>query len=391
MRNRHVKQSIPKILGAIQVKLDECNQELDGLGEPRADNQAQFTLVNRVAARYSAMAEGALNGHYEILSDEKLFARKLIRDNLEAFQEAMATGGLKVPFSTSDMDSELLVGAAEDQYAERFMLSPIYAWISSAIRDYRGKEDIGEVNPEVKDQLWKKQTASWQGIASQALDNVDKTIESVNAVLFQEACPDKRLRPRLQIWLQDEFRKASAHARVELQHLIENELHAHLFTLHPLKKAKQNEFHSKRVASLTERIRKLNPAFNGPQAQPGETKVKPVTSEMIISSHIYKTPALVGVFNTHDSLAAYYDVALYRFIDNFALQVVERHLLGPSGPLRLFNPQYVAEKLYGPKNAKALSNLADEDPEIAQDRAKLEAQRASLEDGKIRVQNFKVL
>lgn len=387
MRNRHVKQSIPGILGAIQVKLDECNQKIDRLGEPRTDNQAQFTLVNRVAARYSAMAEGALNGHYEILSDEKLFARKLIRDDLEAFQEAMATGGLKVPFSTSDMDTELLVGATPDQYDERFMSSPIYAWISSAIKDYRGKEEIGEVNPEVKDQLWKKQTASWQGIASQALDNVEKTIDSVNAVLFQEACPDGRLRPRLQIWLQDGFRKISAQARVELQHLIENELHAHLFTLHPQKKAKQNDFHSSRVSRLTERLN----ALNGPQAQPGETKVKPFTSENIVSSHIYQTPALVGVFNTHDSLAAYYDVALCRFIDNFALQVVERHLLGPSGPLRLFNPQYVAEKLYGPKNAKALSDLADEDPETAQERAKLEAQRASLEDGKIRVQNFKVL
>jgi hypothetical protein len=391
MRNRHVKQSISGILGAIQVKLDECNQKIDRLGEPRTDNQAQFTLVNRVAARYSAMAEGALNGHYEILSDEKLFARKLIRDDLEAFQKAMATRGLKVPFSTSVMDAELLIDAGEDQYAEKFMLSPIYKWISSAIRDYRGKEDIGEVNPEVKGQLWKKQTASWQGIASQALDNVEKTIDSVNAVLFQEACPDGRLRPRLQIWLQDEFRKTSAQARVELQHLIDNELHAHLFTLHPNKKAKQNEYHSKRVAILTARLQKTILAWNGPQALSGETDVKPITSEMIVSSVIYKTPLLAGVFNTHDSLAAYYDVALYRFIDNFALQVVERHLLGPSGPLRLFNPQYVAEKLYGPKNAKALSNLADEDPETAQERAKLEAQRASLEDGKIRVQNFKVL
>ncbi len=391
MRNRHVKQSIPGILGAIQVKLDECNRAIDRLGEPRTDNQAQFTLVNKVAARYSAMAEAALNGHYEILSDEKLFARKLIRDDLEAFQEAMATGGLKVPFSTSDIDAELLTDARKRTDAEKFMVSPIYSWISSAIRDYRGKEDTGEVNPEVKDQLWKKQTASWQGIASQALDKVEKTINSVNTVLFQEACPDGRLRPRLQIWLQDEFRKTSAQARVELQQLIDNEIHAHLFTLHPIKQARQSEYHSKRVESLTAKLQKGSADWNGPQILSGETDVKQVTPEMIVSSIIYKSPLLAGVFNTHDSLAAYYDVALYRFIDNFALQVVERHLLGPSGPLRLFNPQYVAEKLYGSKNQKSLSNLADEDPETAQERAKLEAQRASLEDGKIRVQNFKVL
>jgi hypothetical protein len=65
--------------------------------------------------------------------------------------------------------------------------------------------------------------------------------------------------------------------------------------------------------------------------------------------------------------------------------------LGPRGPLRLFNPQYVTEKLYGDKNAEKLSKLANEDPATAQARAKFEAQRTSLEEGKIRVQNFKVL
>jgi len=65
--------------------------------------------------------------------------------------------------------------------------------------------------------------------------------------------------------------------------------------------------------------------------------------------------------------------------------------LGPRGPLRLFNSQYVAEKLYGAKNETELSNLADENPATAQRRAKYESQKSSLEEGKIRVQNFKVI
>jgi hypothetical protein len=99
-----------------------------------------------------------LNGHYEILSNQKLFARKLIRDDLESFQQAMAAGGLQVPFGTSDLDAELLITTPEHQWTERFMSSPTYSWISLAIKSFRGKEDLGEVNPEVKDQLWKQQT-----------------------------------------------------------------------------------------------------------------------------------------------------------------------------------------------------------------------------------------
>lgn len=391
MRNRHVKQSIPKMLREIQDKLDKCMQEINKLGEPRTDNQAQFTLVNKIAARYSAMAEGALNGHYEILSDQKLFARKLIRDDLEAFQQAMAAGGLQVPFGTSDLDAELLVNTEEHQWTERFRSSPTYSWINLAIKSFRGKEDAGEVNPEVKDQLWKQQTASWNDIASKALKNVEETIESINANLFQEACPDELLRLRLRTWLQDEFQKTSAQATSELQELVNNELHAHLYTLHPNKIKKQQQLHDKRVKCVTEKVIAKNQTLAGPHSPKGETDIKPVSTEMIINSLIYKNAELVGILNTHDSLAAYYDVALYRFIDNFALQVVERHLLGPSGPLRLFNPEYVTKKLYGNKNAEELSKLADENPTTAQERAKFEAQRTSLEEGKLRVQNFTVL
>jgi len=391
MRNRHLKQSIPAMLCDIQDKLDECVQEIDRLGEPRTDNQAQFTLVNKIAARYSAMAEGALNGHYEVLPDEKLFARKLIRDDLESFQESMAVGGLNVPFGTCNLDAEIFVCHQPSEWTQAIRSSPTYAWISSAIKNYRAKEDIGEVNPEVKDQLWRQQTSNWQQIASQAFNKVEATIEEINMAFFREACPDELLRSRLLIWLQDEFRKASADARSEMDRLLENEHQGHLFTLQPAKRQRQQHLHDQRIQACAKALIAANQKNAGPLAAKELANVNPVSTDEVINSYIYKHAELVGILNTHDSLAAYYEVALYRFIDNFALQVVERHLLGPRGPLRLFNPQYVTEKLYGDKNAEKLSKLANEDPATAQARAKFEAQRTSLEEGKIRVQNFKVL
>ncbi|KAE9366660.1 P-loop containing nucleoside triphosphate hydrolase protein [Stipitochalara longipes BDJ] len=391
MRNQHIKKSIPAMICDIQDKLDECIQEINKLGEPRTDNQARFTLVNKIAARYSAMAEGALNGRYEVLSSEKMFARKLIRDNLESFQKDMANGGLNVPFGKPDMDAKIFAHIEEPNWAQKLTELPIYALISSAIKKYRAKEDIGEVNPEVKDHLWREQTTNWNKIAAQSLDKVERTIESVNAILFQEACPDNLLRSNLQIWLQDEFRKASLEAREEMERLIANEKHDHLFTLHPLKRERQQNLQSERVKACGDEFKLRGEDYVGPYGLAECQQIKPLPTEVVVNSLIYKNAEVVGILNTHDSLAAHYDVALYRFIDNFALQVVERHLLGPFGPLRLFNPEYVTKKLYGEKNADELSRLADEDPATAQARAKFETQRTSLEEGKIRVQNFMVL
>jgi len=391
MRNQHVKRCMPGVLSEIQGRLENCIDEIEKLGEPRTSNQAQYTLVNRIATRYSMMAEGALNGHYEDLSDDKLFARKQIRDVLTTFQHDMVKSGNRFHFRTGAADAELIDTSLDPSgWGTKFKTAPTYAWISSAIDSYRAKEEVGEVNPEVKDHLWKQQTVKWNKISSLALQNAERTIESVNATLFEKACPDSGLRLRLKTWLQDEFERASSDAKDELERLLVNEREAHLLTLDPRKAQQKQFYHNTRVDAITERYRITMPETANPSAADGMS-LNPVSSSVIINSLISADAELFGILNTHDSLAAYYDIALYRFIDNFALQVVERHLLGPRGPLRLFNSEYVTEKLYGEEKAKDLSALASEDSVIAQKRLEFEAEKMSLEESKRRVQNFKVL
>jgi hypothetical protein len=55
-----------------------------------------------------------------------------------------------------------------------------------------------------------------------------------------------------------------------------------------------------------------------------------------------------AIYDIHDSLKAYYKVALKRFIDNVCQQVIERNFLGPDGPVNIFKPEFVG-------------NLADSD------------------------------
>lgn len=392
MRNQHIKRSIPELVSDIQRKLDICLSGIEKLGQPRKTNQAQFTIVNRIATSYSKRAMGAIDGHYEGLSDDEQFARKQVRDDLDAFQTRMGLSGRYKDFTTSADDAEVIAScASEHEWATKLLKDPTYSWVRSAIHKYRGKEDAGEVNLIVKAQLWQQQISSWKAISSQALDTVERTVDDVNASLFKKACPDDKLRIKIQGWLHDDFQKAVKDAREELQRLLENESAGYLFSLHPLVAVRKQQARDARIqAILNESILK-NPEAGHPQVGQIPLKVGIIPSNMVVSSILNENPELAAVLNTHDSLAAYYDVALYRFIDNFALQVVERHLLGPRGPLRLFTSDYVSERLYGEQNATELNNLAGEDPEVAAKRASLEAERASLEASKDRVQAFKFL
>jgi hypothetical protein len=388
MRNRHVKRNIPELMSEIQTKLDTCVFRINQLGKPRSTNQAQFSSVNGIATKYTEMSQGALNGYYKYLKNEAMFARKRIKDDLEAFQTAMTKYGLKEPFSTGFSDANIISNADENQWPEKFKEITIYKWISATIRSYRGKEDPGEINPIVKSELWKQQTVSWKQIAEEALTKIERTVESVNRALLEDVCPDADLRLKLQTLLQKDL-KAFDDAKEELQRLLENEQEADLFTLHPVRQEKQQAYHDSRVQAITEKFKIKYPQTAVPSGPSEPSRINPVSADLIINSIIYKNPELSGILSTHDSLAAYYDIALYRFIDNFALQVVERHLLGPRGPLRLFNSDYVSQKLYGKENEERLNELAGENPVIAQERMELDAKRESLEESKKRVQNFK--
>lgn len=390
MRNKHVKRSIPGLLSEIQTKLDLCVTRIAQLGPQRTSNQAQFVLVNQIATRYSKMAEGALDGRYEVVNDEKLFARRLIRSDLKAFHDAMNEGGLKVPFRRSEDDAAIASGTRVDEWAAKFMSVPTYSWIQEAIESYRAKEDADEVNLPVKTLLWKRQTVSWKDISKSALQKVQETVDSVNAGIFEAACPDKDLRMKLHHWLQEDFAKASRDAKEELQRLLNNEEDASLYTLNPQRHERKQWYQDSRIRAITEMLKTSNPQLYQPLATDPPARVN-ISADLVIKSILSDNAGLVGILNTHDSLAAYYDIAMHRFVDNFALQVVERHLLGPSGPLRLFTSNYVTCKLYGDEHAVELGELAGEDPSVSERRLELGRERDSLLASLNRVQNFKVL
>lgn len=391
MRNTHIKQSFPGLLLEIETKLDRCITHIDQLGPPRTTNQAQFVLINRIAMAYSKFAEAALDGHYEIVNDEKLFARRLIRSGLQDFYNSMDKGGLKVPFRAPKEDAELLGRTPELEWPGALLATPTYSWIQEAIEKYRGKEDADEVNLPVKTLLWKQQMANWKHIAVSALQNVQKIVDSVSAGIFKAACPDKDLGVKLQQWLQDDFAKASRNAKDELRRLLDDEESASLHTLNPLRQEKRHLYQRKRISDITEAVKAQVPVLEQPHAADPPLKVNAISTYTVIRSILAHDARLVATLNTHDSLASYYDVAMHRFVDNFATQVVERHLLGPNGPLRLFTSNYVTTHLYGEENAADLAELAGEDPGIAQKRIELCRERDGLQESWKRVQNFRVV
>ena len=83
------------------------------------------------------------------------------------------------------------------------------------------------------------------------------------------------------------------------------------------------------------------------------------------------------IHEIHDTLKAYYGVAIKRYIDNVANMVVERNLLGSNGLVRIFTPDYVAGL-----SAENLQYIAGEEEATSDLRQDLLAQMDRLEKAK---------
>ncbi|KAF7899814.1 hypothetical protein EAF00_004150 [Botryotinia globosa] len=333
-------------------------------------NRHQFTLINGIATKYSRMAENSLNVNYRGLNKSDI--------------------GSSETFVTCTAEAKLIPADDGMTWSEKLMKDPTYGWIRQVIESFRGTEFPGDLNPLVVDFLWKKQTTGWRAIAEDALAEAEIIFERVNRALFQSDCSNDDLRVKLRDWLHADFQKALVDAAKELERLIADEIEGHLFTLHPHITALRMHRQQNRINEVR-RILAKEKAWMKQEQGGALIPNLSISSDKIVGTELYHDKGLAVVLNTHDSLKAYYELARYRFTDNVATQVIERHLLGPDGPLRLFSPQYVSEKLYGEQNEDVLSNLVGEYPNKAQKRLGLDSERRSLEESMKRLQAFKML
>jgi hypothetical protein len=85
-----------------------------------------------------------------------------------------------------------------------------------------------------------------------------------------------------------------------------------------------------------------------------------------------------AIQDLHDILHSYYKVARKRFVDSLRMQAADYYLTtGPSTPLKLFSPAFVAGM-----TPRQLEEVAGEDLTLKRRRMQLKKENKDLEDGK---------
>ncbi|KAL4955828.1 P-loop containing nucleoside triphosphate hydrolase protein [Aspergillus filifer] len=352
-RRAQLQKGMPNIISEIRQKLRDCETSLKNMGEARTTPAAQRSFVNRFCHAMERMAEASLRGKYQDIpsSNGKVRLCYLVQQRLDGFAKAIIEiPDKKLYFNTYEEDLAVLSRTPPETWENQIRTSPgIYSAIYEEAMISRGNSLPGSVHPDVDEKVFRKLSAHWQELGSEMVEAAKVCVRECYDLLLRLAIPNNRVRLEVSRLISTQLEAWNKDSDDALQELVDDNQVRPLSTRHP-------EFEQKLSLADQQRNQFLV------QAQGTEASANSKSNQAS-----YMSQLLSNILQTRAKVQIYYQIAVYRFIDNVAMQVVQRHVLGPKCPLRA-----VCVETFTNIDDEQLNKIAGEDKVDASTRRRLE-------------------
>ncbi|KAL9015928.1 MAG: hypothetical protein Q9185_006695 [Variospora sp. 1 TL-2023] len=271
--------------------------------------------------------------------------------------------------TATSASSNLSFGNLGDSQSSR-----IYTWIREEIKNCRGTELQGTLNPDVLPALFHRQVVKWEEIASSHFQSVANITATVVEQAARTSCGDKFTAGYIQELVQQTNKDFEKRGIAHIHRRFDATVTRHLQTQNPIFESSIRDARLARFKEALDRYRlkkRESILFGSPDD--GVSVVIDLRDVTSLFDELHMSNAQNLEAEIHDTLKSYYELALQDFIGFVTQQVVESYLNDPDGPVLFFNPTYI-----GSLDAKNIDDLGAEDPAMVKERTDLQAQVARL-------------
>lgn len=320
----HIRSEFPAVVKDIEQLNVSTLKELELLGPSRQTNVDQRRFLMRLANAYQREVTNALSGNYdsELAGNDPVKLRMHVRDLGDELADNMSLSGHAKIFQTIEGDIDEEFHRPGDEGGD------ILEWIREVYQESRGAELPGTVNPRVLENMFRQQSGPWKDIATDYIDSVSTAVRQFNDAVFEFSISDDELRLKLMAKLSRGHQKTDDSAKEQLSTILNDERGGILQTV--------NHYFADTLSSIREErvLARLKAAGcrDGYEID---------LANILRSVHLSNEDQAVN--DIHDTLKAYYKVALKRFTDNVVVQITERLILGPKGPVKIFSPEMIGD------------------------------------------------
>ena len=186
-----IKEGLPGVKSDVQTGIKDCESKLRQLGKARTTLREKHSYLHRISSRLSTLVRAAIDGVYadhffECSPDSfspSAFNRRLrahVQLTLDNYADAMRTLGHALEIFEEDMG---IYSTRKDSKSGRWITRAEYlAKVQTSMINCRGRELPGTFNPLVVGDLFSQQCKPWENIT---LDMV-QTVHEAAAEAFKE-------------------------------------------------------------------------------------------------------------------------------------------------------------------------------------------------------------
>jgi hypothetical protein len=376
-RRHRIQESMPKIVAEIRDNLRKCEIELEKLGEKRDTTAAQRYYAFQFCTELQKLADSALRARSQDLSsnDPNVMLRFQVNQRLDVFQRTLTNpNNIQPQFdAVEDALRELFESGVSPEkwveYISKLTEENIYSQIYKESKICQGTNLPGTISPEIEGKIFRKQSAHWRDIAFDVVNDIKVLVKKCYNTFLNLAIPDARTRSEV-VAMTSKMQEAwDTEVDAALDELIDDHQKRPLITLNPFLLIQSRNFDQYLPGLIEQSWKNAKANKTLGQSGPGIGAEDGISLE---DSRNQISLELTQIFHVRKRLEVYYEIAMYGFIDNVAMQVIERHVLGPNCPLLAVNTKLLARL-----SDEDLQRIAGEDESVTRQRARLTKDRSN--------------
>ncbi|KAI1469611.1 P-loop containing nucleoside triphosphate hydrolase protein [Daldinia caldariorum] len=374
---KQIQTGLPGVKTEVQSGIKDCRTKLALLGKARSTMREKHSYLQRISSHLSKLIQAGIDGVYadrffeSFPGQQDAFERRLrahVQKILSDYAEKMCVDGHALEIVEDDLEP------TRASFRRYMMRSDYLELVKELMVECRGRELPGTYNPLVVGDLFSRQCKPWEPITQNLVEQIHEAAASTFNRITTEICDDNTKTRLMKYHIQPALHRLRGDLKDKVDELLEPHLSIHPITY--------NDYLTKTVQDIqTERHDRnfdtLSEEACGYTTETAPAQATTVALHKLLTHLQVGTRPNVEEYSASlaaDVAAAYYQVALKKFIDDVSVNAIETCLIQclPG----VFSPDVVWDLM-----DDDVEKLGSEDDATIKERAELGKKLEILETG----------
>ncbi|KAK2599466.1 hypothetical protein N8I77_011220 [Diaporthe amygdali] len=371
-----IRQGLPGVKSDVQTGIRDCQAKLAQLGSARDSKKEKQKYLMHISSRLNKLMQAAIDGVYADRffesrpGQQDAFERRLranVQKTLTKYSEEMTADGHALEVVEDDL---------EPKRPSNFVYRSGYLQtVKTLMERCQSRELPGTYNPMVVSDLFSRQCRPWQCISQNLVELIHEAAAITFNKLLSELCDENTKTRLMRGMIQPSLYRLRQNLKNTVAELLDPHLSIHPITYNEYLKEVVKDIQGSRHKRNFDHTAYMNCGTDTETTEPG-TYVD-IALRNLLQSLLKATepnPREYAASLAADVAAAYYKIALKKFVDDVSVNAVETCLVQRLPDV--FSPEVVWDL-----DDEQIESLGSEDNSTIKNRNDLQEKLRVLEDG----------